>query len=392
MKKILKFLKRPELILFFVAGFLFFYGYSYVLVFVLILFVLVIVHEIGHFLAAKMSGMRVEEFAFGFPPKIWSKKKGETVYALNSIPLGGYVKITGESFDEEEREKLKSDKKAFQNRPRILQLFVLSAGVIMNFLLAFVLISITYTKPHYVPIENMNTSETKQVGNKIVAIFVLPNSPAASGGLSANDEILKISANNQVGSLQSAESVVDFVQKNADYPITIVYQKFDGRVSTSTIQAVYGLAPDRKTIGLQVSEVALVRYNIFKAMQEGAKDTVAVTKNTIFGLREIVQRISNGENVIDAVAGPIGIAKLTGTATDAGFLGVITFIALLSINLGVFNALPIPALDGGRFLFVIIEMITRRSINHKFQYYANTFGFLFLLGLVLLVTYKDIFL
>jgi regulator of sigma E protease len=392
MKKMSDIFKRMDLILFFIAGFLFFSGYSFVLIFVFILFILVIVHEFGHFVAAKLSKMRVEEFAFGFPPRIWGKKKGETMYAVNVLPLGGYVKITGEGFDEEERERLKHDHRAFQNRPKILQLFVLAAGVIMNFLLAFLIISFTYTKPHYVPVSEMNIEEQKKVGSKIVSIFVLPNSPAASGGLAPNDEILKVTANGQLASLKSATSVVEFVGKNVEYPITIVYKKMDGKVSTSTIQAVYGLVTDRKTIGLQVEEVALVRYNYLKALGEGLKDTARLTKNTVLGLGEIVKRLSNGENVIDAVAGPIGIAKLTSSATEAGSMGILTFIALLSINLGVFNALPIPALDGGRFLFVLIEMITRRNLNYKFQYYANAVGFLFLLSLVLIVTYKDIFL
>lgn len=392
MKKYQNYFVRPDLILFFIVGFLLFSGYTFILIFMLILFVLVIVHEFGHFIAAKLSKMRVEEFAFGFPPKIWSKKKGETVYALNSLPVGGYVRITGESFDESEREKLKFDNKAFQNRPKVLQLFVLAAGVIMNLLLAFFLISFTYTKSHYVPIDNLNSEEQKKVGSKIIADFVIPGSPAASGGITANDQILRITANNQLASLRTATSAVDFVKQNVEYPITVVYQKPDGRISTSTIQAVYGLVSDRKTIGLQVVEVAKVRYNFIKAFSEGFKDTIKYTKLTLFGLGDILKRVSNGENVLDAVAGPIGIAKLTNSAAEAGSMSVLIFVALLSINLAVFNALPIPALDGGRFLFVLVEIITRRNLNYKFQYYSNAIGFTLLVGLVLIVTYKDIFL
>jgi regulator of sigma E protease len=359
------------------------------LIFIVILIILVMVHELGHFVAAKISKMRVEEFAFGFPPKLFSKKSGSTDYVFNLLPIGGYVKITGESLDEDERIKLVDDKMAFQNRPVYLQLFVLFAGVIMNLLLAVVLFTIVNSGPRLISADDK--SYASYVNNpKIYVNYVVPQSPAESSGVKIGDEIIAIRSGNDVADLNSATSVVDIVKRNSDKDIIMVYKRHLGSTSTSTLRAVYGLSDNKKTIGLGVVHGQMVNLNVFDALSRGAKDTYDYTILTIQGLRDILINLIKGEDVMKYLSGPIGIAKIVGSEADKGISNLFLLTAILSINLAVFNILPIPALDGGRILFILIETIFRKKINIKFQYIANTIGFLLLIALMVIVTYFDI--
>ena len=376
-----------------------------IIIFLAVLLTLVMIHEMGHFVAAKLSKMRVEEFAFGFPPKLLSKKIGETTYAFNALPIGGYVKITGESFDEEEREKLKSDKRAFQNRPRILQLFVLLAGVFMNLVLACVLFFFINIQSHL--IDSTNTGYSKYVTNpKIYVASTIQNSPAESAGLISGSEIVsmsveKINTNNVLrADLSSAKNVVEFVKAHNEESVTIVYKnpknynskdiKLINKTSTSTISAVYGLVPDKKSVGMSVVYGEYLNLSFSESVKLAVYDTYNYTKLTILGLGDIFSKLIRGEGVMDSLSGPVGIAKIVGNASSAGVENLFFIIAILSINLAVFNILPIPALDGGRILFVLYEAITRRSINYKLQYYMNAIGFLLLISLMLFTTYFDI--
>ena len=364
-------------------------------VFVAVLLVLVMIHELGHFVAAKLSKMRVEEFAFGFPPKLFSKKIGETNYAFNLLPLGGYVKITGESFDPEEREILKKDIKAFQNRPRILQLFVLFAGVFMNIVLAIFIFFVINKSSHL--IDASNAEYQKYVTSpKVYVASMLKNSPAETAGLKEGDQIISMSAGKSMAELKSAQSVVEFVKSHNESAINIVYSREVkniniNRISTSTVSAVYGLVADKKSVGMAVIYGQHIKLGYYDAARLAILDTYKYTKMTIVGLGSIFTKLIQGENVMDSLSGPVGIAKMVGNASSSGSIeGLLFIIALLSINLAVFNILPLPALDGGRILFVLYEAITRRAINYKFQYYANAIGFLLLISLMIITTYFDI--
>ncbi len=359
-----------------------------IILFIIILLILVIVHELGHFLAAKISKMRVEEFAFGMPPRLFSKKVGETTYAFNLLPLGGYVKITGESFDEGEREKLKSDKKAFQNRPRILQLFVLFAGVFMNLLLAFLLFLYINTGSKYVNVDDVNFGSMVKNPSIIVA-GVLPNSPAETSGLKVYDTIISFKTSNDFADLKSATSVIDFVKKHNEEDMVMVYKNGTGKISTSTVRAVYGISPDKKSIGMSLIYGEKIKMSFLETFKESAFDTYNYTKLTFSGLGDIFKNLVTGKDVLGSLSGPVGIAKMVGTASSAGTDTLLMFVAILSINLAVFNILPIPALDGGRIMFVLYEMITRKKINQNFQNYSNGIGFVLLMGMLIIVTIFD---
>ncbi len=347
------------------------------------------VHEAGHFIAAKISKMRVEEFAFGFPPKLFGKKIGETDYVFNILPIGGYVKIAGESFDEDERVKLKEDKHAFQNRPKILQLFVLLAGVMMNLFLAIFLFTIVNTSPRLVSVEDAMYNNYV-VDPKVYVNYVVPSSPAAMSGVKIGDEIVSMRSGNDISNLSSAASVVDIVKRNSDKDIELVYLRPDGTKSTSTIRAVYGLSEDKKTIGLGVVYGEVIQLNAVDALIKGVEDTYNYTILTFVGIKDILVKLFTGGDVMQSLAGPIGIAKIVGDEASKGAANLLLLTAILSINLAVFNILPIPALDGGRIVFVLLESILRRPINLKLQYISNTVGFLFLIGLMIIITYFDI--
>ena len=378
-----------------------------IFIFIIVLLCLVMIHELGHFLAAKISKMRVEEFAFGFPPKLFGKKVGETYYAFNALPIGGYVKITGESFDESERERLKSDKRAFQNRPRMLQLFVLISGVAMNLILACVLFFCINIQPHL--LDSSNTEYAKYITDpKMYVSSVIKGSPAESAGLKAGSQILGVYASLQAGSdigrkdkasLTSTKSVIDFVKSHSEQDISIVYKNIikDTKtnqnkivISTSTVSAVYGLVPEKKSVGMSLVYGEYLQLSLIESLRLAAYDTYNYTRLTAVGLGDVFMRLMRGEGVMDSLSGPVGMASMVGKASSAGLENLIFMVAILSINLAVFNLLPVPALDGGRILFVIYEAMTRRSINYRLQYYANTIGFLLLIGLMIFTTYFDI--
>lgn len=355
----------------------------------MVILVLVIVHELGHFLAAKISKMRVEEFAFGFPPKLFSKKMGETTYAFNLLPIGGYVKITGESFDEEEREKLKTDKRAFQNRPKLLQIFVLVAGVTMNMILAAIIFTFLNTKTHLMPV---GQEYDKYIQNpKTYIIDVAPNSPASLAGIENGSEVISVKSGNDSASIDNVESVIDLVKKHYDEYILISYKDKSGNIKEASVLPTYNEDKTKKTIGIALQRGEYVKLEGMDIIKFGIQDTYNYTKLTVAGLKDTLVKLVKGENVSDSVAGPVGIAKMVGKASESGVDNILFLTAILSISLAVLNILPIPALDGGRIMFVLIEMVTRRNISHKIQYFANAFGFIFLMSLMLITVYLDIF-
>jgi regulator of sigma E protease len=227
---------------------------------------------------------------------------------------------------------------------------------------------------------------------KVIVTGVVNNSPAKTAGLETNDEVLEFKTKTSFADMKSATSVIEFVKKNNDADITIVFKKEKtGETVTSTVRAVYGVTTDRKSVGMGVAYGEKVKLNVWDALSKGVSETAEYTKLTVIGMIDIFSKLFSGENVLSSLSGPVGIAKMAGGASAAGWQSLFSFMALLSINLAVFNALPLPALDGGRFLFVIYESVFRRKINLNFQYYANLIGFLFLIGLMLTVTFFDIF-
>jgi regulator of sigma E protease len=360
---------------------------SSVLLFFIILLVLVIVHEFGHFIIAKWVNMRVDEFAFGFPPRLYGKKKGETTYSINALPLGGYVSIWGENGEPDD--EAKHHPRAFSNRPKWAQIAVLVAGVAMNMLLAlFIFVGISFGK---VQMSTDDPDYGSRVKNPVLLVTdASPNSPAYLAGIVPGTVIAKLASGSVIADIKTATSAIAFIESHQNDPFSITYIKPDGVRESTVVAAVYGIVPDRKALGISLDTVGYVRTSPIEAVKIGTMHTYDMTRLTLGGLWSLVTSIGRGQNVLESLSGPIGIAKIVGDTSQYGFVAVLSLVAILSINLAVFNALPLPALDGGRVVVVAIEAITRKRIPYKYYSWVNIIGFAALMLLLIVVTVHDI--
>ncbi|MES2436807.1 MAG: RIP metalloprotease RseP [Patescibacteria group bacterium] len=358
-----------------------------VIIFLIVLAVLVFVHELGHFLAAKASGIRVDEFGIGFPPKLFGFKRGETTYTLNAIPFGGFVKIFGENPDEESiggPDKARS----FFNKPKYLQVMVLAAGVTFNIIFAWLLISIGFMIG--MPAQQGYSSQVATENSQATILAVPQGSPAELGGLKAGDKVVKLTAGAEStqGKL-SVEQIQSFVATKKDQPVTFDVTRGSEAISVQ-VTPKEGIVADRAAIGVQLGEVGILKLNFFQAFIEGAKYTAYIIQATAVGLAQFLFQAVTGRADFATVTGPVGIAGMVGDATRLGIVYLLSFTAIISVNLAVINLIPFPALDGGRILFVIIEKIKGSAISPKFANAVNAAGFALLLLLMLVVTFNDI--
>jgi regulator of sigma E protease len=358
---------------------------SAIILFFIILLALVIVHEFGHFIVAKWVNMRVDEFAFGFPPRLFSKKKGETVYAVNALPLGGYVSIWGENGEPDDIAK--THPRAFGNRPKWAQLLVLVAGVTMNMILALViLIGVSYGKVQMSADDPTYGSRVKDP--QVMVISTSPHSPGAV--IPPGSIITKITTAGHQADIHNASSVISLVEQYPNGAFAISYTDPDGEKVNTTLSPVYGIVPDKKVLGLSLDTVGYVRTSMWEAVRLGAERTYDTTVLTFQGLGMLLTSIGGEQNVLDSLSGPIGIAKIVGETSTYGIAAILTLVAILSINLAVFNILPLPALDGGRIVVVLIEAVVRRKVPHKYYSWVNVAGFMALMLLLIIVTVHDI--
>lgn len=364
---------------------------SAILLFILILLVLVVVHEFGHFIVAKLTGMQVDEFAFGFPPKIFGKKIGETMYAFNAIPLGGYVSILGENGGEDEEKKLeaKHNPRAFGNRPWWAQLLVLIAGVTMNMVLAVsIFIGISYGNIQMSVEDNVYGARVKNT--VLMVTEVAKESPAHLAGIVPGSVLLKVTAAKTTAPITTATSLIAFIATNQNIPFAITYRTPDGTEKSTTIAAVYGIVPEKKALGIALEQIGTVKTTFPEAIVIGYYKTVNMTEMTVGGLMDVLTQAFSGKSVLASLSGPVGIAKIVGETSTYGYVAVLTLVAVLSINLAIFNILPLPALDGGRIVVVVLEAISRKKVPYKYYSWVNVIGFGLLMLLLIVVTVNDI--
>ncbi len=356
-----------------------------ILIFILVIVVLIVVHEFGHFVAAKLSGMRVDEFGLGYPPRALTiATVGGTAYTLNWLPFGGFVKIYGEDGNA-------AGPRAFSSRPRILQALVLVAGIAMNLVFAYVLITgaLMAGTPRA-----LTGSEVGLARDTELAVAnVLPASPAALAGLLPGDSIM--SAEDAEGKWSAADpkSFSAFVAGSGGDPITLVVKR-NGSEKTIVATPTPGLItdePSRYALGVEVATIGVVSLGFGAAVTEGATLTWEATVLTAQGLWHFFYGIFTLSADLSQVAGPVGIAGVVGTASMQGIGYLFSIMAIISINLALINLIPIPALDGGRLFFVIIESVIRRPIKASIAQSINAIGFVFLVLLMVVVTAHDIF-
>lgn len=349
-----------------------------IIIFLIVLAVLIFVHELGHFLVARWCGIRVDAFAIGFGPKIISKKVGETLYSLNLIPFGGYVKIFGENPDDASINGPDKDR-SFVHKPKYQQIAVLFSGVFFNFTFAWLLIVIAFSIGVLASTDSYAQYSEQMTNKHIVITYVNPRSPAEKVGLKVGDTIIA----------PSLADVQKSINESKDGGVNIKYLRDDTEKEVRVV-AEEGIVANKYAIGITMAEAGILKLPIYKALWEADKFTWHIIFATFAGLYHLVAGMFDGTASLSLITGPVGIAGLIGDAAKLGFSYLIMFTAIISINLGVLNLIPFPALDGGRILFVLIEAVIRRPIKPAVTNLFNAIGFGLLILLMIVVTYRDI--
>jgi len=357
-----------------------------ILIFLAVLFVLVLVHEWGHYITAKLTGMRVDEFGIGFPPKLFGIKKGETEYTINALPIGGFVKIYGE--DAEAMHESGDFNRSFTGKSKWAQALVLVAGVTMNVLFAWLLFTIAFMSGIEQSVDETEASENA----RLIVTNVLTDGPADNAELSAGVTITAVNRGDETLTTLTPGTFSEFVSREGTTPLQIAYMKGDEMfLATLAPQAgVIEAEPDRVAIGVALALVDRVQYPFIAAVKKGFTHTLTSTRDITLGIFSLARDAIMGKADLSQVAGPVGIVGLVGEASAYGVTALLMFTAFISLNLAVINLLPFPALDGGRLLFVGIEAVTRRPMPVRATQIMNTVGFFLLILLMIIVTWNDI--
>lgn len=382
-----------------------------VLIFIAVLAVLVISHEFGHFITARKSGMKVDEFGFGFPPRIygirklskisnpretqwqsvWGGKNIEelpipeghtagTLYSFNLLPLGGFVKIKGEDATAHGGQ----DSDSFASKSAWKKTIVIVAGVFMNVVVAFVFLTLAYGIGSEQPIDP--SADLRYVTNRYIEVEqVLSGMPAEQVGIKVQDRIM------QVGSLKNPRltELQDYVNAHKDGKISVTVIR-EGKEENFSVQPTVYKDSGKAGLGVGIAEIGKVKYPWHLAVYHGAQSTLSGFKAVFVGFFTLLKSLFMGKGVGGDVSGPVGVAVMTGKVARLGIVYLLQFMALLSLNLAVLNILPIPALDGGRLLFVIIAKIIGRPVTPKIEQVVHGVGFLLLMALVLFITVHDL--
>lgn len=422
------------------------------IIFLAVLAILILTHEFGHFIFAKLSGVKVEEFGLGFPPRIlgfqflrgkifkeiekeksleveidtlkvgeetlikekitegiqevgeavpvkkrrfifWNKKpideesknlEAGTVYSLNLIPFGGFVKIYGEEGGASQ------DKRSFSSQRLYVRALILAAGVLFNLLFAWPVLTTGYLIGAPVSIENNEISGGNITNKGVIIVQVQENTPAEAAGLKEGDYLLEfVSKNGEILKVSDVKSVQDFIAKYSGTEIQINYLRGEKEFSVKATPVIKPEA-NKGSLGIAMDYVATIKFPFFRAVWEGLKSTVQLTLIIAKTLISFFYDLISKREMVSQVSGPIGIVGFFSSAMQSGFIFVLRLIALLSINLALINIVPFPALDGGRLLFLLLEFIKGKPISQKAANIANNIGFAILIILMIVITYRDI--
>lgn len=324
---------------------------------------MIIIHELGHFFTAKYFGLLVEEFGFGLPPRAGGKYWGETLVSLNWLPLGGFVKIYGERHDGE-KESI-NPTRSFSHLKIWKKAVVIAFGVVMNFALGWFLVSLVFMAG---------------IPQSIVITEVRKSSLAETAGLLPGDQII---------GFQETDGFINFINENKgrEAVLKIVRAGEDLEVKITPRVAV----PEGEgNLGISIAEAGLPKTGFFRSFWEGLKTSASIIVAIVFSLGQLAVGLFTDANILDKFVGPVGIVNTAIQTTKLGAVYFLQLLALLSLNLAVFNILPIPALDGGRLLFLLIEKIKGSPIKPYTENLVNGLGFAFLILLILTVTVKDV--
>ncbi len=334
-----------------------------ILIFIIGLSILILIHELGHFLAAKWFGLLVEEFGFGFPPRLISKKIGETVYSLNLLPFGGFVKIHGEKRDPQETEPM--PERSFWFLPVGRRAVIIVAGVVMNLILGWLVIAGIY-----------------MVGapGGVLITGVLEGTPAEAVGLLSGDRI---------SDFQKVDDFVKFVNDSKGKEITLTVTRSEKNLEFKVVPREDPPVGEG-ALGITLTEVGFPKLPFFASLKQGLISSFNILYAIVKAIANLIAGIFTGAPVLEQFVGPVGIFQIAGQAAQFGLVYLLQLIGLISLNLVVLNILPVPALDGGRLLFLLFEKIKGAPLNPKREMIANAIGFVLLLLLMVVITVRDV--
>ncbi|MFZ2593282.1 MAG: site-2 protease family protein [Minisyncoccia bacterium] len=366
-----------------------------VLIFIAVLVILVIVHEFGHFIVAKLFKIRVEEFGVGYPPRAFTFGKwGETEYTLNWIPFGGFVRIFGE--DPSAHIDGPEKKRSFLYKPWYVKAAVLIAGVVFNMGFAVILFALSASSGAPVTIDESSALASKA---KVVITQVYEGSPANVAEIMAGDIVMRMSAeNNKTKTPDTLATITpatfsEFIASHGGKKVSIDVTRGieEKTIELTPAHGVLEGDAGKPAIGVQLGFILKESVPIYQTIGIGFRESKDWFVDIVGNVVHLVTGAFTGTANIKEISGPVGIAVHVGEWSALGFAYLLYFTAIISVNLAVINLIPIPALDGGRLLFVLIEAVIRRDIPLKFAQALNAVGFGALILLMLLVTYNDIF-
>lgn len=378
-----------------------------ILIFIIILAVLILIHEFGHFIAAKKQGVMVEEFGFGLPPRLFGIKKGETLYSFNLIPLGGFVKLYGEEYHEvknNKSQKTNHKKRAFIYKKPWQKALIISAGVMMNLFLGitffYIILSANNFQSDPIPVFIKTKFKFGNQEKKVIIAKVNKNSPAEKANIKSEDIVVRyqINGGNWIN-INSASEFIKIVKESQNNFITFdLLNNKNGERNIVKVKPIFDKKLNRYIIGVNLADVVILKYS---SISEKLLSGVYHSYNLIdYNLKIILNLFSqaikekDASTVSQAFSGPIGIfAIIEDTVKSSGkklVINLLNITGLLSLSLAIMNIFPFPALDGGRMIFVLYEWITGKPANKEIEKYVNLVGFVILISFGILISVNDI--
>ncbi len=351
-----------------------------VIIAVLSLVILAVIHEFGHFIVAKFFKVRVDEFGLGYPPRIFGRKFGNTIYSFNWLPFGAFVRIFGEEEDIH-------DPASFSSKPAWQRMLIVLAGVVSFWLVAILLL--TFVMVRGAPTEISDSETEGFVDPKVQIAYVNPHSPAQEGDIRVGDVVLEVSSGERFLKVDTVDPVRNFIRDSAGKEVEVTLKRGNEVLEIKVVpreNPPEGEGP----LGIALARTALKSYVWYQAPLEGLKATWNLTMTTLTMWGEIIKGLIWRNPLPVQFVGPIGIVGLFAQATSLGLTHYLVFISVISVYLALFNLLPIPAVDGGKLLFLIIEAVRKKPINQIFVRKIESFFFVALLFLMVLVTFGDI--
>lgn len=344
------------------------------------LITLVTLHEVGHFLLAKRFGVKIEEFGIGYPPRIAAKKIGETIYSLNLLPFGAFVRMAGEI-------ERSDDSRSFSQQSAGKRILIALGGVLSFWIISAILFSIVFGLGAPVMIEDEGVSNLSEP--KVNIVGIAPDSPADVRGLKVGDTIKGFRVEGSSFDITKIKEIKEITERNKGQDIILILERGKETLEVSLVPRVLPPAGEGP-IGVALVRTAIQKYPWYLTPLKGITTTGEITFAVIQTYIQAIKNLFLGQPVGVEMVGPIGVFQMLTQTQQLGLIYFLNFLALISIQLAIFNILPIPAVDGGRILFLIIEAVRKKPVSERIQQKMIVFSFMVLLALMVWVTIKDV--